>query len=230
VFVPEHLNINLFHTFVGLGFLDIHVEMTVDSAQNVTSVLSLSAIGQVTNLPIAPGDAMSASLCLNTNPAGTANYFVANETTGQTVNLTVDTGFPPAVTIDAGVTRDLVDNNPTISPLARFGVVYFDEISAFSTGGSQSLTAGQAVTMTDSSGSTLASPSVSTTTLSRSSTDRASWETPPAECRRHRVQRQRAEAYLVSRKQWAHWRWSDAGSAMSSEALETAKPRERIRS
>ena len=132
--------------------------MTVDSAQNVTSVLSLSAIGQVTNLPIAPGDAMSASLCLNTNPAGTANYFVANETTGQTVSFTVDTGFPPAVTIDAGVTRDLVDNNPTISPLARFGVVYFDEISAFSTGGSQSLTAGQAVTMTDSNRSTLASP------------------------------------------------------------------------
>ena len=158
VFVPEPLNINLFHTFVGLGFLDIHVEMTVDSAQNVTSVLSLSAIGQVTNLRIAPGDAMSASLCLNTNPAGTANYFVANETTGQTVNFTVDTGFPPAVTIDAGVTRDLVANNPTISPLARFGVVYFDEISAFSTGGSQSLTAGQAVTMTDSNGSTLASP------------------------------------------------------------------------
>jgi hypothetical protein len=158
VFVPEHLNINLFHTFVGLGFLDIHVEMTVDSAQNVTSVLSLSASGQVTNLPIAPGDAMSASLCLNTNPAGTANYFVANERTGQTVNFTVDTGFPPAVTIDAGVTRDLVDNNPTISPLARFGVVYFDEISAFSTGGSQSPTAGQAVTMTDSRGSTLTSP------------------------------------------------------------------------
>src|SRR4051795_5715487 len=28
--------IDHFHTFVGLGFLDVHVEMTVDSAQNVT--------------------------------------------------------------------------------------------------------------------------------------------------------------------------------------------------
>ena len=158
VFVPEPLNINLFHTFVGLGFLDIHVEMTVDSAQNVTSVLWLGSVGQVMNLPIVPGDDISASLCLDTNPAGTAHYFVANETTGQTVNFTVDTGLPPAVTIDAGVTRGLVDNNPTLSPLARFGVVYFDEISAFSTGGSQSLTAGQAVAMTDSNGSTLASP------------------------------------------------------------------------
>ena len=28
---------NHFHTFFGLGFLDVHVEMTVDTAQNVTS-------------------------------------------------------------------------------------------------------------------------------------------------------------------------------------------------
>ena len=157
VFVSQPLNINLFHTFVGLGFLDVHVEMSVDSAQHVTSALWVNAVGQV-NLPVAPGDAVSAALCLDTKPPGTAHYFLTNETTGQTVNFKVDTGFPPAVTIGAGVTRGLVDNNPTISPLARFGVVYFDEISAYSTGGSQSLTAGQAITMTGLDGSTLASP------------------------------------------------------------------------
>jgi Peptidase A4 family len=153
----EGLNINLFHTFVGLGLLDVHVDMTVDSSQNVTSVLWANAVGQVMNLPVAPGDALSASLCLDITPPGTAHYFLANETTGQTVNFVVDTGFPPAVTIGAGVTVDLVQNNP-FSSLARFGVVYFDEISAYSTGGSQSLIAGQAITMVNASGSTLASP------------------------------------------------------------------------
>ena len=158
VFVPQPLSINRFHTFVFLGFLDVHVEMTVDSAQNITSVLAATAVGQV-NLPVSPGDALSASLCLEPKPPGTAHYFLTNETTGQTVNFKIDTGFPPAATIGAGVTRDLVDNNPTLSPLARFGVVYFDEISAYTTGGSQSLTAGQAITMTDFDGSgTLASP------------------------------------------------------------------------
>ena len=35
-FTPSPIGVNHFHTFVGLGFLDVHVEMTVDSAQNVT--------------------------------------------------------------------------------------------------------------------------------------------------------------------------------------------------
>jgi hypothetical protein len=48
---------------------------------------------------------ISGSLCLDTKPPGRAHYFLANETTAQTVNFAVDTGFPPAVTINAGVTR-----------------------------------------------------------------------------------------------------------------------------
>src|SRR4029077_13994711 len=36
-----------FYTFVGLGFLDAHVEMTVDSAQNVTSQIWAQGIGQI---------------------------------------------------------------------------------------------------------------------------------------------------------------------------------------
>lgn len=157
VFSPEPLNINYFHTFVGLGFLDVHVEMSVDVAQHVTSVVTATDVGQV-NLPVGPGDAMSAALCLDTSPPGTANYVLANETRAQTVNFNVDTGFPPAVTVDAGITRGLVDNNISLSPLAHFGVVYFDEISAYATDGPRSLTGGEPITMTETNGTTLARP------------------------------------------------------------------------
>jgi hypothetical protein len=154
-FAPSPLGINRFHTFVGLGFLDVHVEMTVNSAQNVTSQVWAQSVGQI-NLPVGPGDVISGSLCLDTNAAGTAHYFLANETRGQTMNFSVDTGFPPAVTVNAGVTRG--DLNQPVHPLARFGTVYFDEISAFTTSGSRSLTSGEAITMVESNGATLATP------------------------------------------------------------------------
>jgi hypothetical protein len=148
---------NEFRTFFGLGFLDVHVEMAVDAAQNVTSLIRIHTGAQV-GLPVRPGDAISAVLCLQTNPAGTANYFLANETTSQTVNLQIDTGFPPAVTVNAGISRSLV-NGPNASPLARFGVVYFDELLAWTTNdGTRLLTNGVPTTMTDFNGSTLARP------------------------------------------------------------------------
>ena len=108
-------------------------------------------------LPVRPGDAISATLCLQTNPAGTAVYCLANETTSQTVNFTIDTGFPPAVTINAGISRGSQFNGPP-DPLARFGVVYFDELVAFTTSGTRLLTNGVPTTMVDSNGSTLAIP------------------------------------------------------------------------
>ncbi|WP_157756887.1 G1 family glutamic endopeptidase [Plantactinospora sp. KBS50] len=154
-FVTSPFGVNHFHTFVGLGFLDVHVEMTVDSAQTVTSQLWAQGVGQI-NLPVGPGEVISGSLCLDTNAAGTAHYFLANETRGQTMNFSVDTGFPPAVTVNAGVTRG--DLNLPVHPLARFGTVYFDEISAYTTSGTRSLTSGQAITMVESNGSTLATP------------------------------------------------------------------------
>jgi hypothetical protein len=47
--------------------------------------------------------------------------------------------------------------------LARFGVVYFDEISAYSTNGHQPFPAGSdAVTMVDQNGTTLAQPDMLT--------------------------------------------------------------------
>jgi hypothetical protein len=154
-FSPSPFRPNQFHTFVGLGFLDLHVEMTVNSAQTVTSQLWAEAVGDI-NLPVRPGDIISGALCLDTKPPGTAHYVLANETSGQTMNFNVDTGFPPAVSITAGVTRDgWTQPNP---PLARFGTVYFDEISAYTTAGSRSLTAGDAITMVDQNGATLASP------------------------------------------------------------------------
>lgn len=155
---PSPNGLDYFHTFVSLGFLDVHVEMTVDTAQHVTAQLWAQDVGNI-NLPVAPGDVLSGSLCLDTRPPGTAHYFLANETREQTVNFTVDTGFPPAVTISAGVTRGEVPNLP-FDPLARFGVVYFDEISAYTTSGSRLLTSGDAITMVDQSGSALARPAV----------------------------------------------------------------------
>ena len=148
---PNHL-----HTFFGLGFLDVHVEMTVDTAQNVTALIRIHTGAQVA-LPVRPGDAISAILCLQTDSAGTAAYFLTNETTSQTVNFTIETGFPPAVAINAGITRDSQFNGPP-DPLARFGVVYFDELQAFATSGQTRLTDGVPTTMVDSTGSTLAVP------------------------------------------------------------------------
>ncbi len=145
---------NKFRTFFGLGFLDVHVEMTVDSAQNVTSLIRIHTGAQLA-LPVRPGDAISAILCLQTNSAGTGTYYLANETTSRTVNLTLDTGFPPAVKINAGVSRDL-SMGPR--PLARFGRVYFDDLEAFTTSGTRDLTSGTATTMTDLNGTTLARP------------------------------------------------------------------------
>lgn len=159
VYSPAPLNKNLFHTFVEIAFFaDVHVQMSVDAAQHVTSEVTVN--GAPVNLPVMPGDAMSAVLCINTQPSGsTVFHGVANETRGQTVNLsTNNTGGPPAVGIDAGVTLDLIDNNPTLNKLPRFGVVYFDEISAYTTAGARSLTAGDPVTLTDLGGTTLASP------------------------------------------------------------------------
>jgi hypothetical protein len=154
-FTPSPLGVDYFQTFVGLGFLDVHIEMTV-SAQNVTSQIWAQSIGTI-NLPVRPGDVISGSLCLQTNQAGTASYFLANETTAQTINFSVDTGFPPAVTINAGVSRSWPLNQP-FPPLASFGVVYFDEISAYTTSGPLSLTSGEAITMVDQNGKTLARP------------------------------------------------------------------------
>jgi hypothetical protein len=157
-YVPSPIgNPNQFHTFVGLGDLDVHVEMTVDSANNVTSYLWAQGVGNI-NLPVKPGDLMSGLLCLETDPQGSAAYFLANETTGQTINFGV-TGFPPAVTINAGVTRGgESDQPPDFNPPPRFGAVYFDEISVFSSSGPRLLTSGQATTMVNESGSTLARP------------------------------------------------------------------------
>ena len=147
---------NAFRTFFGLGFLDVHVEMNVDVNQNITSVIRIHTGAQI-NLPVKPGDAISATLCLQTNSAGTAFYGLANETTNQTVNLTIDTGFPPAVKINAGISRGSQFNGP-FDPLAQFGVVYFDELTAFTPQGNRFLTNGTPTTMTDSNGSTLARP------------------------------------------------------------------------
>ena len=147
---------NLFHTFFGLGFLDVHVEMSVDAGQNVTSSLS-THVGAVANFPVRPGDTISATLCLQTDTAGTAAYFLANETTGQATNFSVPTGFPPAHRINAGVSRGNHFNGPP-EPLARFGLVYFDDLNAFATSGQPRLLDGTPTSMTELNGTVLAQP------------------------------------------------------------------------
>jgi peptidase A4-like protein len=152
---------NLFRTFATLtsieGGLDVHVNMKVDSGNTVTCQLWAEFVGNV-NLPIRPGDVMSGSLCLDTQPPGRANYFFANETSGQTMSFTVDTGLPPATAALAGVSRDGDWQRPPLPALAQFGIVYFDEISAYTTSGWRSLTSGIAVTMTDLNGNAIATP------------------------------------------------------------------------
>lgn len=147
---------NNFRIFFGLGFLDVHVEMTVDTSQAITTLMRIHTGAQVA-LPVSPGDTISATLCLQANTAGTAFYGLVNETTGQTMNFTIDTGFPPAVAINAGISRGSAFNGPP-DPLARFGVVYFDEVVAYSTKGTRLLTDGVPTTMTDRNGATLAIP------------------------------------------------------------------------
>jgi Peptidase A4 family len=152
---------NLFHTFFGLGFLDIHVEMTVDAAQNVTARITTTDAAP-SALTVRPGDAISATLCLQAGPdgttAGTAYYFLANETTSQTVTFTAATGFPPAAKVNAGIGRGNHFNGPP-EPLARFGVVYFDELIAWtSDDGTRLLTNGTPTPMVELNGSTLAQP------------------------------------------------------------------------
>ncbi len=89
-------------------------------------------------LPVAPGDVISGSMCLDINPPGPADYVLANGTRSETMNFSFDTGFPPVVTVNAGISRG--DNANPFNPLARCGVVYFDEISAYATAGFASLT------------------------------------------------------------------------------------------
>lgn len=155
---PTPINPVHFRTFFGLGFLDVHVEMTVDPAQTVTAALTIHT-GERVSLGVRPGDVISAILCLQTNAAGTAAYFLANETTGQTTNFSMDTGFPPAVVINAGISRGRAD--APFNPLAKFGVVYFDEIIGFSTAGNRFIVDGVATSMVDS-GRTMAQPQVLT--------------------------------------------------------------------
>jgi hypothetical protein len=74
------------------------------------------------------------------------------------MSFPVTTGLPPATFILAGVSRAGNFQQVPLPALAQFGVVYFDEISAYTTSGPRSLTSGDAVTMTDQNGNVLARP------------------------------------------------------------------------
>jgi Peptidase A4 family len=146
---------------MGLGFdVDVHVEMTVNAAQNVTSQIVVNG-DQAVALPVSPGDTISATLCLNDDNPATATAFcgLANETTSQTVNFNVGGSGFPAIVINAGIGRTF-ELPPGANPLARFGVVNFDNLTAHTTGGQRVLTSGTAVSMINEpgDGSTLARP------------------------------------------------------------------------
>jgi hypothetical protein len=133
-----------FHTFVGLGDLDVHVLMRV-TGQDLRAWVQLPNTPAVPNLTVVAGDVISVVLCLRTQPSYLETYLLANETTGQLMNLQYTAGgLPPALTIDAGVTRDQYQD-----PFPRFGAIYFDEIAAWTTSGNRYLTTGEAVTMVE---------------------------------------------------------------------------------
>lgn len=71
---PSDFGPNTFRTFVGLGFLDVHVEMTVDSAHNVTAAITAFGVASV-GLPVAPRDVISGSMCLDINLSGPTTYW-----------------------------------------------------------------------------------------------------------------------------------------------------------
>ena len=174
---------NLFRTFVTLGSvqgtLDVHVEMTVDSANNVTSQLWAEFVGPVP-LPVRPGDVISGSLCLDPQPPGKGAYFFTNETTRQTISFPVTTGLQPATFVLAGVSRAGNFQQLPLPALAQFGVVYFDEISVYTTSGPRSLTSGTAVTMTDQNGNALATPEKITDWTFKAVRDLRASLSPPA--------------------------------------------------
>jgi hypothetical protein len=72
------------------------------------------------------------------------------------VNLQIETGFPPAVIVNAGISRGQLNQPP--GPLARFGAVYFDELSAFTANGTRLLTDGVPPPMVEANGSVVAQP------------------------------------------------------------------------
>ena len=98
---------------------------------------------------------ISGSLCLQTN-AGTASYFLANETTSQTINFTVDTGFPlpspsTRASLAAGPSTNRSLPGQVWGRLLRRNQRLYDEWR-------RSLTSGDAITMVDQNGKTLARP------------------------------------------------------------------------
>ncbi len=158
-YTSSELGTDNFHTFVGLGFLDLHVEMTVNPAENVTCQVWAEAIGNI-NLPVRPGDVISASLCLETNEAGCSSVLPCQRDHRANDQLLgryrISSRGDDQCRGHSHLAKVL--KNQPFPPLARFGVVYFNEISAFSTGGTRSLTSGDAITMVGQNGGTLASP------------------------------------------------------------------------
>ena len=90
--------------------------------------------------------------------AGTASYFLANETTSADDQLHGRHRLPPCCHHQRGRHSHRRPSTNRFHPLASFGVVYFDEISAYTTSGTRSLTSGDAITMVDQNGRTLARP------------------------------------------------------------------------
>lgn len=143
-----------FHTFFGLGLLDVHVDMTVNQAQQVTAAISVSG-GNVPGLAVRPGDSVRATLCVDPTGKGPSACFLVNETTAQTTSFSIASGLPPAVTVNAGISRGHA--GPAFNPLARFGAVFFDDLSIFTTNGTRQLPDGVATAMVED-GTTLARP------------------------------------------------------------------------
>jgi hypothetical protein len=147
---------NLFHTFFGLGFLDVHVEMSVDAGQNVTSSLS-THVGAVANFPVRPGDT------IRRHPVPADRHrrhrrVLPRERDDRPGHELLGAHRLPARAPDqCGGLRGNHFNGPP-EPLARFGLVYFDDLNAFATSGQPRLLDGTPTSMTELNGTVLAQP------------------------------------------------------------------------
>lgn len=126
---------------------------------------------RITNLPISPGDLLTALLCTSGAGATTATVFLTNRTTGDSTSVGLTA---PAGTTLVGNCAEWIVEAPTVdgaqSSMADYGQVFFSVCEAFlGTIGSGGTTVnggtGDNINMTDSAGNEVSAGTLTTATV-----------------------------------------------------------------